>query len=445
MRSGVPVPGANVRVHRRGAHEPSVAEVRWTAAAASVTGADGVARLDVPAGPLLVIARARGAAPARRELPAGTDRNVVELRLGPGLQIRGQVVDARNGQAVPSAALTVRVADEPESEHVRLRSGPSGEFVLQDLAEGPFTVTAEAPSYSRLVLESRAPASGPLLLRLGASAFLTGHVLDAQGRPVLGATVTALCRPGPVSEVTDARGAYSVEVPPGTHQLSAQLGAAAAALEHPVAVGAGQTRSGLDLRLGAAGTFTGRVTSGGRAVPGIAILLSPRGMRGDSGHATSGADGRWEIAGLPSGAYDLDAVAEGWSLEQRPGLRLLAGQRFPVDLELRPGGTVVGVVRDANGPVAAASVTVAVVRTQTDDLGRFRLDGLTAGDVTVSARRPGSTVVASLALGPAATAEVDLELPGEGTVEVGSSPGTGSRRRGRCWDSSGCPKDAPLR
>jgi len=354
----------------------------------------------------------------RRELPAGLEATVVELRLTSGIQVRGSVEDARTGRPVAGAALTVRVADEPETEHLHVRSGPSGDFVLE-VAEGPFTLVAEAPSYARLITQSRAPTTGPLVLRLGPSAFLTGHVLDAQGRPAPGATVTALGRAGPLSELTDARGAYSVEVPPGTHLLTGRLGTAAAALEHPVAVIAGQTRTGLDLRLGASGTFSGRLTGDGRPVPGVAVLLSPRGMRGDSGRATSDADGRWEIGALPQGTYDLDTVAEGWSSEQRLGLRLLAGQRFVVDLQLRSAANVVGVVRDRQGPVGGAGVTAGTARTQTDDLGRFRLEGLTAGDVTLVARRWGSTIGATrtIALAPAATAEVNLDLPGEGTVE----------------------------
>jgi protocatechuate 3,4-dioxygenase beta subunit len=51
---------------------------------------------DVPAGELILTARARGRAPDLRELTIGRGRQSVEFRLGPGASIRGRVVDVHD-------------------------------------------------------------------------------------------------------------------------------------------------------------------------------------------------------------------------------------------------------------------------------------------------------------------------------------------------------------
>jgi hypothetical protein len=382
------------------------------------TDRDGMVVTLAPGGPLRVVARAPGAAPAHREIPAGSGSANITLRLHPGLTLSGRVVDARSGEPIAGAQLTLSQGDEPITERVTARAGRSGEFAFDDLPEGQLVVSAEAPSYGRGRTQARTPSSTPLLIKLSAAAYLTGHVLGPKGTPASGATVTARCRDGPISDASDASGSFSLEVPPGTHEVVAQLGTSSAALEHPVAVAAGQTRSGLELRLGASGAFTGRVHTEGRPVPGLSVQLSPRGMTGDMGRATSDGEGHWEIAGLPAGTYDLDVTGEGWSLEARQGLRLLAGQRFTIDLEMKPGAAVTGLVRDRSGPVAAATVSAGPTRTQTDDAGHFRLQGLPIGDVAVTGKRTGSAVVASktLTLSPGATVDIELMLPDQGSV-----------------------------
>jgi hypothetical protein len=166
-------------------------------------------------------------------------------------------------------------------------------------------------------------------------------------------------------------------------------------------------------------------------IEGARIGVSPHRHNGDSGRAVSDATGTFAVAGLPPGSYDLDVEAEGYSAEDRRGITVEAGQRFPVRVELRATGTLEDVVRDAAGrPVPYALVrsseargvfgpaAAVLVEARSDDSGAYRLVSLRAGRGTFTALRDGS------ALGAAQTADVpeggtaraDFQLKDEGVI-----------------------------
>src|SRR5579864_1519293 len=163
----------------------------------------------------------------------------------------------------------------------------------------------------------------------------------------------------------------------------------------------------------AAGTavIRGRVTDGDSGQPlrrALVRVIAP-GLR-ENRVATTDEQGRWELSELPAGSYIVSATKGNYVGLQfgqarptdagRP-IALLDGQTVEkVDFSLRRGGVITGHVLDEYGdPVP--NVQVAALRAQfmqggrrltpaarfstTDDLGEYRLFGLTPADYYVGA------------------------------------------------------------
>ena len=163
-----------------------------------------------------------------------------------------------------------------------------------------------------------------------------------------------------------------------------------------------------------AGTISGSVRSAttGEVLPGVRVSLRLTEGRKRSSTATvnTGLGGEFLFKGLPAGGYDLRFRKAGY----RPLSSVkasLQGRRQSRHLtcELWPGGSISGSVLDAEGePVARAEVASYVFRYErsgrviyrsgrslTDDLGEYRIFGLTAGQYILSVRPPsGSTAEA---------------------------------------------------
>jgi hypothetical protein len=81
------------------------------------------------------------------------------------------------------------------------------------------------------------------------------------------------------------------------------------------------------------GTLRGQVTdpSGGTLVGATVLLTTPSGASMDT---TTNKDGFFEFKNLPVGTYELKAVAQGFSLLDKTGIVVTAGQVTRVDLQL---------------------------------------------------------------------------------------------------------------
>jgi hypothetical protein len=123
--------------------------------------------------------------------------------------------------------------------------------------------------------------------------------------------------------------------------------------------------------------------------------------------ATTGADGRFELARLCKGAYAVKVEAPGLAWKEQKAY--LAPDRESASLEfvLDQGGAIAGRVRDPDGkPIARANVA-AIERqhyvegelryttspnrddVKTDDSGRFRFDELQEGRYVFEIKAPG--------------------------------------------------------
>lgn len=249
------------------------------------------------------------------------------------------------------------------------RAGP-GEAAVTD-ADGKVTVPRpEGPALVAAVMALRGTAVERLpagrravTLTLPPEAVLRGRVLGPDGEPVPGAGVdVALERPedtGPFlaagnvafHEVADAEGVFRVyRLPPSrTLRVRADAPGLARAILRDVDPGAGP----VEIRLTKGATVRGLVvaTPGGAAVEGARIELG--GVTG-----RTNAEGRFELAGVPPGAWRLRVEAAGHALTREEEIVLAEGD-VRVGLLVRVTGTtrLVGrVLSAATAPVEGAEI-----------------------------------------------------------------------------------------
>ncbi|MFP2895127.1 carboxypeptidase regulatory-like domain-containing protein [Corallococcus sp. 4LFB] len=439
LADGKPSPGTTVRLYAPGSRASA-----WTLRGSGLTDPTGHVLLASGPGRYLVAVRAPGLAPLLRDVvrPHGEPRTVLRLTLEPAQSLTGRTVVRGSNEPLPlvEVVLTAHArelqvwqrADAPDDERVYATSDERGNFRIDGLAPGAYLLEARAPGYARVVMSRlRIPTQGPLTLALRLASVIEGFVVDAKGLPAADAEVRVGGNPYQVV-TTGAQGGFSVEVEPGSHPLSARRGEESGALDLPVLCVAGSTVRDVRIQLGPGAVLEGRVVeeASGGPVEGARVDVSLSGGDGAPGVAVSDAEGHFLVRGLAPGSYDARVNAPGFSPALRRGLTVTQGERFPVALTLSRTGAVEGQVRDTRGaPVAEARISgvnrwsdgadAKPIEARTDADGRYRLEGLATGRLSLSARHEGSTVGVRKTVSVEAngTARADFTLEGTGTVE----------------------------
>jgi len=328
-----------------------------------------------------------GQSPIRLVAPAPASTPELVVWLDPEVRLRGRVEAAEGGAPIPGARVTLRVPGAQPgllSPERQWTSDAQGEF--SGSAPPEAVLVARAAGFEPAAEALRGGRTQSVTLRLkrapedaSTDRTLAGRVVEPSGVPVPEAVVTLGVARGrgrgggsllPAPVTTDADGRFRFEAVP------AQVGWAQAwageLLSERVTVEPGATEVLLLVRPG--GVLAGRLS-----------VVDP--------------DGRWEVRGLGSGTWELQALAADSGPSERVRVELPAspGARVEKDIRLRAGRRLSGVVRDVNtrAPVAGARVAMesspgedsVLVRTGafTGPDGRFELEGLPDTPVSVSA------------------------------------------------------------
>jgi uncharacterized GH25 family protein len=284
----------------------------------------------------------------------------------------------------------------------------------------------------------------------------TGVVLDAEGKPVAGATVTLLgagqgeraLHPIEDHFVSDAQGEVHFHAQDDA-LLEARhpaKGAARARMAGPALISHRLTfklAAGDEVAHLGTERISGKVVDAdGAPVAGVLVEAHPKheGMHEStsaSGQATSDASGRFAIEGLDPGPHELAARHTGYATATADAVT--AGTTDVV-LDLRRGGTLSGRVVEAAGGVALPAFNVIVARRDgpvkeipvttravVDAEGRFTVPDLGPGDYRVRAT----------AVGHAPSSPFDVTLAGVTAGPVEIHLGRGGKLKGKLVEAQG--------
>jgi len=456
---GSPVPGTRVQF----VAEQGIRAIGRSGRAAFVgrlgvgtTGPDGLFRLLglEPAKNRTLEAMRVGYVSARRAgitLQAGEVVKDISLVLRRGLEARGRVVDSA-GEAIAGAEVWLLPAESGENggmmiygEKPDASSGPDGSFLIGGLEPGNYALAVSHEGYARKQVPSvsvRAEALNEwpsVVLTPGVA--IAGFVRSRAGEPVAGAQVFSFGEGTMLgNSSTDSRGQFRLDGFGADRAVNLSVRAEGyATLQQAVTPPA----ENLSLVLKATGKISGRVEDAGTNRPVTDFAASyadPQGNRFGgilSNEAFHSEDGSFEISEVPAGTWKVIVSAAGYRPAEVAGIEIREGERREgVILSLKSGGSVVGRVLEPRRGTGVSNASVcwfegsdgsqfpgATVVAQeagdgtavsTDADGRYRLDGLPTGMITIAAEHPDY-------LGASRQVEVEDEATVDLTLSLGGS------------------------
>lgn len=384
-----------------------------------------------------------------------------DVVLEAGHAITGRV---RRGE-VPVAGVQVMIrAGAVRRAENNVNTDEKGSFTFDALPRGTYAV--HFFKHDELIDRTlTVDAPGEVDLDLPPTGTLTGRVVDRDTRGPVAQFMYSL---EPLDSGDDARarerhmqrggsgadGTFSATVPVGAYRIVA---AATGFLpSEPVEVRVSDDAPAtVEITLGRGASVSGRVTDEqGRPVLEANVMIvreageitrSSRSMtRVGPSAATTGEDGTFTITGVETGPAQLMVQARGYVLTRRE-IEVEAETR--ADVTLSRGLTVTGVVTLDGKPVAGASVDAVTSAmnaghqsAQTDDRGRFTLEGLIAARYTIGANHlEHYAQVENVDTTQRRELVIELEGQGRGTVigTVSGLPrGSGKLQRGTVFAQS---------
>ena len=341
---------------------------------------------------------------------------------------RAQITVTSANGALANA--TVRLSHEGEVTLVQ--TGTDGVARADGLEPGEWSISASAEGHepaAATARELRGGETAKIDIKLTAGGrVLTGLVTDASGGPIAGARIDAgkldtMARPADAvaSTATGADGRYELQVAEGPLLVAASEPSYSPQSRF---VDVGPAGATADFQLVPGGVIEGIVRDEKTREPVAGAQVNAQrdqsatlfGERARH-RAISGADGRFRMAGLRPGAWDLDARAPKRT-SQSPTLVGIGVAEQVTDVEILIGASPVirGVVVDDQGtPVPEIDVTAfgaggSGERATSDAKGAFEIEGLVPGNYMLLAR--------SDAYLPAGTTKVTLESKDLDNVKV---------------------------
>jgi RNA polymerase sigma factor (sigma-70 family) len=305
--------------------------------------------------------------------------------------LSGRVIDSGGG-GIPGARVLATLATSGGSITFAAIADDQGHYNLP-LGTGSHDFEARADGYAtaRFWMYLHLPMVREF--RLHPASRITGRVVNGDGRdPLPGAEVWANAQQMTGRQLQTTAGpdgsfAFS-DLEPGTYLLAGRSGPFIGRRPGQLNLTLAQVVSDVELQLSRGRTVTGTVhTREGAPAPDVPVTLAAGAFLA----VRTNARGEFEIPGLPSNTFELRASAPQGSARER--VNLTAGD-VRVRLVLAPDAALTGVVLDQRRrPVPEARVVAAIGTVPnrrntigfSDQAGRFRIEGLGAGPLSVSA------------------------------------------------------------
>ena len=365
--------------------------------------------------------------PLIRELPIGEDDEFPPFlaeTLEGSLQLTGRVIDAVTKQPLPGAS--VKLTSMYKDWHAAADN--DGHFTIKGVFPGAGELIVEAKRYGRQRQPvPRLEEATEHVVSLKPERIVNIKTLDEDGQPIAGVTVECYDqqRDDFRTAVTDKTGSLTLR---GLHFDTAELNlrlphedyVSSEGFDHDGVTPVHEAESTHEVVMVRAGRISGLVTdsktgdplNGARVMTGEGYLdASPRDWSDDRG--------RYTIHGVRSGAKIVTVHLSGYAPELA-AVQVKAGETSRLDVQLRPGAVLTGLVKSESGePVAGAYVETGRwrghdslgLRAVTGKDGRFVIDNAPHDEfeITVHALRI-SRVTATVKAG--STTPVEITLPG---------------------------------
>lgn len=326
-------------------------------------------------------------------------------------KVTGRVVDA---EGVPLEGVLVDASPEEKSAAGRFRSfdrqqqptGVDGYFEVPGVQPGPTMLRAQKSGFKSLQLGGfEVPADRPLQdveLRMVAGADLEGTLTDADGEPVGGVMIMVLASGTNMVDggfgQTDGDGKFLLSgLPLGSFTATAR-GEGLNRASKNVTIEAGRNK--VDLQFARSASVSGTVyDDGGRPLQGARINLAPQERRnylGGQSAVDSREDGTFTIDSVPAGRYRMSASKKGYGSRQLDE-PVEVTEAPVVGLQIRLGGgasitgRILGLAYEEMNRVEVTAFSAGGEVTQPDFEGKYRVDHLPPGPMSVEARLEGSS------------------------------------------------------
>ncbi|HOX40230.1 MAG TPA: carboxypeptidase regulatory-like domain-containing protein [Candidatus Brocadiia bacterium] len=364
-------------------------------------------------------------APVYVTLSPDEEPEELDLELGSGSIILGQVVDASTGAAIVGAEIKVI---PPANGAGPIRTDATGRFRISGLAAGRYHLLLSAPGYidSEGRLKVEVPGGGKSIsvtLNAIRSAMVTGRALDPMGRPVPGAeigvaTTSQIRQPEEIT--TDAEGFFKISnlMPGVAHMIAVNDDGIGGMLGPRMILKSGQTVEKLEFKINPSLKVRGRVVSdAGEPVVDAKVIfytyfsdpnlyIANDVLRRSTG---TDANGEFIVEGLARNCdFRIYCVAPGY-VPQTPPVKsrtplpeghIVSVKETDIDslrITLAKAGELRGRITDTDGKAQPGVKVYANMQkpslgagAESDENGMFFIDSLPPGDCIVRFAVPGS-------------------------------------------------------
>lgn len=377
-----------------------------------------------------IYAVAPGMAPNCVPVTAANNFKTTVLQLLPAETISGRVTD-QNGKPVANIAVqltgisikstftNVALGGMPWAKRYETVTDKNGHWQIEGVPSGiKASVSIDDSRFVKVRWDAFPGAASATTVRPGAN--LTGRVVDEKGNPVAKASVAARGQNfenyAGGSAVTVADGSYRITgLSSGLYTISAYVSnkeLVTSGIANQTAQ-EGQTKKVPDVIMVPGAIITGQVANQKTGEPVIGASIN-----GADSYDSTDANGHYSLR-VPPGVIHVSASAPGRFIQTNNDVDLTVqeGQTITQNFALDPGETASGIAVDHQGkPVAGAVITIDAHQgfdmfisnnAITDADGRWKVQGLKPGNVTVQVAQPWATVK-----------PVNVTLPQTGDVRV---------------------------
>lgn len=379
-----------------------------------------------------------------------------DFELEPGHVIAGKVIGPDRGGMGGVEIEAMNSAGAIGSNGVT-ESGKSGEFLIEGLAQGIYTLRVTATNYDAAPLQRVETGNTDVVIELFELAVVAGRVVDADGRGLTSFTVKARA----ANEVSNAYGAVLAQkavrdsegrfeltgVPEGSYVIEGLAEGYASCFSEPFTATQGLVASDIVVRMTHGGSLSGQFLDayGNTPIVGAEVsthendyidgewwdmfgALEPSAMT--KAKVFTDEQGRFTVDVMTPGLYQVHVRARGYAPDFIGDIDVIEGQETELPARtLIKGATIEGIVYGRSASIESGATvqlnpqdvnaSSGSRQTRSDGTGRFVIANVQPGTYVLTATRPSGGMGNPFeALADMKQSEVTLSIEDGGLHEI---------------------------